>query len=99
MKAFGDYPNPNFHQIELDLKRTFPEESTFYQQPHIMAFIRNVLGTYAKRNPLIGYCQGMNFVLARMLKVVTDEEQAFWTFTHLVENILPIDYYTQLIGI
>ena len=22
-----DYPNPCFHQIELDLKRTFPEDA------------------------------------------------------------------------
>lgn len=26
LNAFPDYPNPNFHQIELDLNRTFPDE-------------------------------------------------------------------------
>jgi len=26
---FPDYPNPSFHQIEIDLKRTFPDEEYF----------------------------------------------------------------------
>ena len=49
---------------------------------------------------MIGYCQGMNFLVGRIsrLKGIT-QEQAFWVFTNLVESILPIDYYTQLIGV
>ena len=29
LKNFIDYPNPHFVQIELDLKRTFPEDPFF----------------------------------------------------------------------
>ena len=49
---------------------------------------------YSKRNPMIGYCQGMNFIMARILKHIKHEEEAFWIFTNIVEGILPIDYYT-----
>lgn len=100
LNAFPDYPNPNFHQIELDLHRTFPDEleedgvTPSFHVPEAIKYIKNVMVAYTKRNPVIGYCQGMNFVMARFYKYLPDEEQAFWLFTQLVENILPIDFYT-----
>ncbi len=36
--------------------------------------MRHVLNAYARRNPFIGYCQGMNFIIARIIEVVQDEE-------------------------
>ena len=30
-----DYPNPSFHQIELDLNRTFPEDD-FFNLPGVL---------------------------------------------------------------
>lgn len=32
--------------------------------------LRNVLMTYTKRNPTTGYCQGMNFLVGRLLKTM-----------------------------
>ncbi len=91
-----DYPNPCFHQIELDLNRTFTElevaESEQYIQP-----LRNILQTYVKRNPIVGYCQGMNFIVGRMLKYMSEEE-AFWTLTMIIETMLPIDFYSNMVG-
>jgi hypothetical protein len=40
----------------------------------------------------------MNYLAGRLLKCLS-EEQAFWVFAMLIETILPIDYYTQMIGI
>lgn len=40
----------------------------------------------------------MNFVLGRLIKILFEEE-AFWVFTLLIEDILPLDYYTQMIGV
>ena len=40
----------------------------------------------------LGYCQGFNFIVGRLLQVMTEEE-AFWTFTCIVENIMPVDYF------
>lgn len=28
-----------------------------------------------------------------------DEEQAFWMLTSLLENFIPIDYYSNMIGV
>lgn len=43
---------------------------------------------------MIGYCQGMNFILGRLIKYLRTEEEAFWVFTLLIESVLPIDFYT-----
>lgn len=61
--------------------------------------MKNILSAYSKRNPMIGYCQGMNFIVARISQVMETEEQAFWVFAQLMESILPINHYTQLIGV
>ena len=53
---------------------------------------------YIKRNPTIGYCQGMNFVAGRLLKVL-EEEEAFWVLCQLLESILPLDYYSNMVGV
>ena len=49
------YPNPSYGQIELDLKRTFTELKVAKSE-RLINKLRNVLTTYAKRNPTIGYC-------------------------------------------
>lgn len=96
-KANMNYPNPSFNQIELDLRRTFQEE-TPERVEALIDPLRNVLATYTKRNPTIGYCQGMNFIVGRLLKFM-DEESAFWTLTMVVETILPLDYYSNMVGV
>lgn len=63
------YPSPSFSQIELDLKRTFFELRASKTELLIVK-LRNVLKTYSKRNPTIGYCQGMNFLVGRLLMVL-----------------------------
>ena len=72
-----DYPNPSFNQIELDLRRTFYELKVGKSEGLINK-LRNVLATYCKRSPTIGYCQGMNFIGGRLLKAVIcgDKKQA-----------------------
>ena len=92
-----NYPNPAFNQIDLDLKRTFsdmPEEEANEYIP----ILRRVLITYVKRNPTVGYCQGMNFIVGRLLQFM-NEEEAFWTLTMIIETILPIDYYSNMVGV
>ena len=60
--------------------------------------MRNVLWCYVKRNPGLGYCQGMNFLVAIFLQHL-DEEEAFWALWYLVECQLPLDYYTTMNGV
>ena len=41
----------------------------------------------------------MNFILGRMIQVLRGDEETFWTFTMLLEKILPFDYYIQMMGV
>jgi len=66
------YPSPNPHQIEVDLHRTFPEDP-FFQEPENLKTLERVLTAYSLRNPNIGYCQGFNFIVGRLLKIMNEE--------------------------
>ena len=58
--------------IEKDLLRSGKVENTD-EVPQM----RNILTAFIKRNPSIGYCQGMSFVVKRLLTCLSEEE-AFW---------------------
>ena len=62
----------NEHQINMDLKRTFPEDPYFRKETSLQK-LKNVLICYSIRNSSIGYCQGFNFIAARLLKVLDNE--------------------------
>lgn len=40
----------------------------------------------------------MNFIVGNLLKYL-NEEESFWVFVSITENILPIDYYSDMMGI
>ena len=97
-----NYPkNPlsdkNENQIYLDIYRTFPEDENFRKEK--IDSLKNVLTAYSRRNCSLGYCQGFNYIVGKLLKVVKDEENVFWIFTQIIENILPINYYYDSAGI
>ncbi len=100
---FPAYPNPSLHQIELDLVRTSIVNSDGIDladnDPSLIKSIRRVLKAYIYRNPLIGYVQGFNFILAKLVTVISSPNDLFWMFTMLLENILPLDYYSHMLGV
>nr|XP_009924793.1 PREDICTED: TBC1 domain family member 2A isoform X2 [Haliaeetus albicilla] len=57
--------------------------------------LRRVLLAFSWHNPAIGYCQGLNRLAAVALLVLEDEESAFWCLVHIVENLMPADYYSD----
>ena len=61
--------------------------------------LKNILLCYSIRNTSIGYCQGMNFIVCRLLLIMDNEEQAFWIFIQIIEKILPIIFYSDFAGI
>ena len=81
----------------MDLGRTFPGED-FYRRPEIIDSLRRICLAYAVRNPEIGYCQGFNFIVGRLLKIMTEEE-AFWMMSSLLESFIPLDYYSRMFGV
>lgn len=79
-------------QIETDIHRTLTDNVFFRRGPGI-AKLKEVLLVYARRNPQIGYCQGMNLIAGSLLLIMPTAEDAFWVLTSIVENILPPQYY------
>ena len=65
-------PCPSGHQIELDLKRTFPTDKRCMKEEFLNK-MKNILLCYSIRNITVGYCQGMNFIVARLLLIMEDE--------------------------
>ena len=58
--------------IKLDLNRTFPEEE-YFRQPKTIQKLKNILTAYSRRNISLGYCQGFNFIVGRLMLVLDDE--------------------------
>ena len=65
-------PSPYINQIDLDIKRTFPKDP-FFQNPSTLRTLRNVLIAYSRRNTTIGYTQGFNFIVGKILKQISNE--------------------------
>ena len=91
-------PCPSERQIDLDLKRTFPNEKEVMAD-NFLQKMRNILLCYSTRNTTVGYCQGMNFIVARLLLIMEDEEKVFWLFVQIIENFLSLYNYQELTGI
>lgn len=85
-------------QIELDLARTFPANHKYERGQggrNGNEVLRRILYAYARHNRRTGYCQGMNYIAAFLWLVMGDEEKAFWTFTALLDIILPGDVHAK----
>ncbi|WVQ99801.1 hypothetical protein IAU59_006943 [Kwoniella sp. CBS 9459] len=89
-----DDSSPFKQDIEKDVGRTFPGNVFFGGDGPGVAKLRRVLTAYAWHNPAVGYCQGMNMLAATLLLTHTDEEQAYWVLTSLIDRLLPAHFYS-----
>jgi Ca2+-binding EF-hand superfamily protein len=88
--------NISTEQIERDLLRTFPDHP-LYTTIRGISSLRRVLTAFSVHNSVIGYCQSMNFI-GGLLLLFLDEEDAFWVFCYIMENLFPNNYTTELVG-
>ena len=44
----------------------------------------NLLKAYTAYDPQVGYCQGMNLIASMLLRMIPDQEDAFWAFVFLM---------------
>ncbi|SLM40231.1 Rab-GTPase-TBC domain [Lasallia pustulata] len=81
-------------QIQMDINRTLTDNVFFRKGPGV-AKLNEVLLAYSRRNPEVGYCQGMNLITASLLLIMPTTEDAFWILASMIENTLPRHYYDQ----
>ncbi|KAL8827864.1 MAG: hypothetical protein Q9191_002926 [Dirinaria sp. TL-2023a] len=81
-------------QIQMDIHRTMTDNIYFRSGPGV-GKLHEVLLAYSRRNPEVGYCQGMNLITASLLLIMPTAEDAFWLLTSIIENILPPGYYSS----
>ena len=73
LNNYPDYIPSLYEQtIDKDITRTFPDEK-FFQNKENIDKIRNILLAFSRRNSSIGYTQGFNFIVGRLLKVIQNE--------------------------
>ncbi|KAG6619254.1 TBC1 domain family member 9B [Phytophthora cinnamomi] len=84
-------------QIDVDLHRTVAEEDKELWTDEKSRMMRRVLVAYSFYNPGLGYCQGLNYIVARSLQHLSEEE-AFYLLVAIV-RLVPDDYYTTMLGL
>ena len=66
------------NQILKDIPRT--KSKTLAKNPSFEEKMRNILVCYSIRNNSIGYCQGFNFIIVRLLEVLQNEVKKYIYF-------------------
>ncbi|KDO31409.1 hypothetical protein SPRG_04025 [Saprolegnia parasitica CBS 223.65] len=93
-----EVPDDVGNEIEKDLYRTFPQEPDSREEREgNVSELRRVLSMYSLRNPSVGYCQSMNFLVAVLL-VYMGEEEAFWVLACVIEDLVPEYHTTSMVG-
>lgn len=79
--------------IDADVQRTL-KDNVYFRDPDGPGTqkLTDVLVALARRNPAVGYCQGMNLIAGSLLLVLPTAEEAFWVMVFLTEKILPEAY-------
>ncbi|KAJ5783240.1 hypothetical protein N7457_005014 [Penicillium paradoxum] len=89
----GCNPDPSvIAQIDMDIRRTLTDNVFFRKGPGV-GKLKEVLLAYSRRNPEVGYCQGMNLIAGSLLLIMPTAEDAFWILASMIEIILPQHYY------
>ncbi|XP_020623256.1 TBC1 domain family member 2B-like [Orbicella faveolata] len=87
--------SPAVKQIELDLLRTLPNNKHYDNlDADGTTKLREVLLAYSWHNLHVGYCQGLNRLVAIAL-LYLNEEESFWCLVAIVEHLLPRDYFSK----
>lgn len=77
--------------ISADVHRTYPDNVHFQKiicKSSESNLLKNILKAFAAQNPYIGYCQGLNYIAALIILIVSTEEKCFWLFDTIVTKIV-----------
>lgn len=93
--ASQPHMSPAAKQIETDLLRTLPNNKHYEcMNADGIPKLRRVLLAFSIYNADVGYCQGLNRIVAILL-LFLPEEDAFWGLVYIVEKLMPSGYYGQ----
>jgi hypothetical protein len=67
--------------IDMDIARSYHKVKEINSD-----VLKNILKTFANYQPLIGYCQGMNYIAGTLLFVIRDEDLTFKALVSLINN-------------
>lgn len=70
------------NDILKDIPRTYLIAGNAKEELQLL----NILTAFAYIKPSIGYCQGLNFLAAVLLKVTSSEENSFWLILALIKK-------------
>eukprot|EP00041_Stephanoeca_diplocostata_P020589 m.463911 g.463911 ORF g.463911 m.463911 type:complete len:391 (-) comp21613_c0_seq5:98-1270(-) len=77
-EASGGIQNQHFIDIDKDVTRTAEGKNTFAATATGRASLKRILKAYALRNPVLGYCQSLSYIVEALMFVLTNEEDIFW---------------------
>lgn len=81
----GQFNQEIVNTIKVDLPRTFPD-NIFFEQYKSRLF--NILIAYAEHNPVVGYCQGMNYIAGECLSNIRERGKLNFKIVRLSGLIL-----------
>ncbi len=73
--------------IIKDLTRTFPKDNYFKQNSNGYNMLFDILNAYAIYNPKIGYTQGMNFIVGKLIKFFKEEKSSFLYLDAIIKRL------------
>ena len=71
LKLSKEVPSLYEKQIDKDIRRTINDN--LENNEELKKSMKNILMCYSIRNSSIGYCQGFNFLVLRLLEVLKGE--------------------------
>lgn len=82
-------------EIEKDLSRT--SKASVPMSDHAKARLRRVLKAYTLHNPIVGYCQGLNFIANALMITLPTEVALFRLFREIVDRRRDV-YCPSMVG-
>ena len=93
--TYLNYSNKYDQEITKDLTRTLPNNILFKKGSNNYKKLFNVLKAYSNFNKKIGYAQGMNFIVAKLIIFYNNEIECFFNLDSLVTKL----NFSDVVGI
>lgn len=89
-RIFNEFSNKNTEHsenIQKDLARTAPNDTNFAKGSKQSQKLYTILNTYSHYNPKIGYPQGLNFIVAKLLLKIEEEKNIFIILDGIISKL------------